>query len=240
MDDGIKTTLIDFLSAYLLVIIIFTIGALFLIFVPASNDANLTINSVLVARQGNLLGTVTSIFINGDWITYFGELSGWIVPLMFLILINQFLIKKERVFRANLFTTVSFIGGVLATFIWELLPLDTFSYGASGVGYAALGVIFGFALFNISNIHSLSKRKLDTSNLRQSLGLAFSIAVPVIFAAYIILFPKSFFVIEPHVNSLLHEIGFLVGIFATIFLLYLEKSKQRKSSSPGTLIPRPR
>ncbi len=206
----IKELLKDTYPAYLLIAVIFGLGLAILLFVPTAYQ-----NPNLELSNSNLVGAVTGIFLNTNFGMFFDELCGFVLASVFLMLSCFGLDSNKRRYMIRFFVSASLLIGIVATLIWTTLPhSSTYSYGSSGVGFAEFGIVAGFAVIMVTSSSKLSSEM-------KKLNLLINTGITIFMLYYILFSPKSFFNISAGVNSLVHEISFLIAF--VVGLIYLHR-----------------
>lgn len=205
----IRTLLRDFIPTYILLIIIFGFGLFLIIFYPSL----VTTNSFLVASKTNLLGAITSIFVNATFKNYLNELAVFAIVTLFLVISNTQFIRSKRRQRAINFVIISVICGVIANEMGIFLPNSAlYTIGPSGVTFAGFGVVAAFALFNLLCMKDIFKGKINW-------GETLSIGVIIAVVYYVFFSSAAFFSVAPGIAYTVHEIAFLISFVFTAISL---------------------
>lgn len=185
-------------------------------------------------------GILTSMFVHQELDHLAGNLLFFTVWSALFVTVNLLSGAEARRLWSRFFLGAVFLAGITANAIefgaWGLAGVPDNSWGASGVVYAAMGVLLACALYNLpSNLTALrgavAKRRRKPRKIRRRLKLVLkfektfivsmvSIGVVVVFLSQLVLDPGTFFSAGPGVDVLAHELGFLLGFLPAMLLFY--------------------
>jgi len=158
------------------------------------------------------------------------------------VLVNLVGSPESRRRSSWLFLGLIFTAGFLADGIeftvWQLKGLQgVSSFGASGMVYAALGIVLASALYNIpkhlASIRDImAARKKSDRDTRRLTVPSFAIAAFLILLFEVFSDPGTFFSVAPGIDVFAHVLGFFIGYFITAMVFtwwVLSEHKTRKS-----------
>jgi len=163
-------------------------------------------------------GLVTSIFVHGDFYRHFvpNMVMFMMVSLLF-ILTNSSMAEDIRKKRSMVFLSVTFVSAIAVNILW-IVWSEGSAIGASGAGFAAAGVTFGFTLQN-----SLPHGGKTVAEIRQQYrgkSGALKIYNLITFLPLFLLivyFPDSFLGVGAGVNVFAHGFSFIIAFVGSYF-----------------------
>jgi membrane associated rhomboid family serine protease len=167
-------------------------------------------------------GVVTSIFVHYDAFHFANNVIALFAFIFLFVVLQGYLTVEEKHKRSIFLLWNVFFSGILAN-VFFLLVSSGSAAGASGVVYAAEGVLAGFA-FSIMfpedfNLARFKEHLLGKANKRRGLGGL------VVFASFFLeatLFPRAFLAAGPGVNSFAHFWAFEIS-FASVVLYQVSR-----------------
>ncbi|MGQ9788882.1 MAG: rhomboid family intramembrane serine protease [Candidatus Hadarchaeaceae archaeon] len=174
-------------------------------------------------------GILTSAFSHVDLDHFFSNAVGFTFAAALFVLVNLNKSEKARRRVSNRFLLLVFVAGIAANLLkypFFLVRTGKPSYGASGIVYGALGIVFSCALHDLhSNIKFIArKRRRLAGRKKRRRGFRFDIGTinffsslfgisVVICTLFLVLFDISGFLnVAPDVDVFAHGIGFLIGL----------------------------
>ncbi|MEM3452105.1 MAG: rhomboid family intramembrane serine protease [Candidatus Hadarchaeum sp.] len=173
-------------------------------------------------------GIVTSVFSHVDLDHISSNIVGFVFAAVLFVLINLNKSEKTRRRLSSRFLLLVFVAGFAANLLqypFLLAKLGKSSYGASGIVYGSLGIVFSCALHDLpSNARFIAgqRRRLRSRKKKQSVFrldpntlkffssvLAVSLVISLLFL--VIFDIGSFLNVAPEVDVFAHGVGFLIG-----------------------------
>ncbi|MBC7218818.1 MAG: rhomboid family intramembrane serine protease [Hadesarchaea archaeon] len=188
-------------------------------------------------------GIITSAFSHVDLDHIVSNVVGFIFAAALFVLINLNKSEKARRRLSNRFLLLAFVAGITANLLqypFFLLRTGKSSYGASGIVYGALGIVFSCALHDLpSNIRFIARerrrlaaRTKKRRSPRFTIGgvkffsSLFAISVVVSLLLLVLFDISAFLNIAPEVDVFAHGVGFLAGL--VLFVGFQMFSEYRK------------
>jgi len=171
-------------------------------------------NEVLKVSTTTPWGIVTSVFAHGGFMHLRDNMLGLCFFFIIFFITNFFPSKEERESRVTFFLVIIFAAAIVSNIAWIIIAPQRGAIGSSGLVYASQGIVTGFALSNGLRIFQLShdvkkKRPLYIAVYVFNLVVFLSLCIPIFLDA------KAFLNVAENVNSVVHGIAFLVGLFLT-------------------------
>lgn len=183
----------------------------------------------------NFWGVVTSIFIHGSpshLETNVESLFWLALSLVILAEANRGLFLDSS--RTFLFW-LPFLSAVLSSFAFYLLVPRATSFGASGVVYAALGVVVALAFAGlVPELTAVVKRQHPDRAGRTKLEINLLLSVPFAFAAWAA--PSGFLGVGTGANVFVHGLAFTIGLLSG-YVYFTIKRHSSPNSTPSTSAP---
>jgi len=182
-------------------------------------------------------GIFTSAFIHANVEHLVNNLEGFTLACTLFVFVILSSSPESRRRSSRLFLWLIFISGFLADgvefLVWRLTgTLNVSSFGASGIVYAAIGVLLASALYsfpkNAARIRELvAKRKQSSKFIRDAMVPAFAMLTFVVLLFELVSNPADFFSAAPGIDVFAHEMGFLIGYNSlAIVLMWLTLTKR--------------
>lgn len=189
-------------------------------------------------------GIVTSAFTHVEFYHIASNIEGFLLAALLFLVIN---LNSRRAYRrraSRAFLYLVFIAGIGANLLEYPLALANpgdSSWGASGIVYAALGVVFSSAVQMLpANLNFIAReRRRRASKPRQlkifrfdrrslhSFPSLLSLSLVASIIALLIFDPGSFLNVAPNVDVFAHGVGFLLG-FIGFGVMRLRDSRRAK------------
>jgi hypothetical protein len=215
----------DFKLILLFYLVLLILGIIILLFLPPAiscqiQSSQTSIPCQLTASPQTPWGVVTSILVNANWNDLLNEYATLFFSIFLFILINLNLEKKDRVRRSKFFVYASFLIMAFSTLLWILLfGKNNYSRGLSGITYAGMSLVLGFAIMNfVKEFKLLSKGLLLDKGI-----ISLNLLIAGLLAFYAIFLPATFFNISNGTNVFIHEITFLFGFIIGLAYVIIAK-----------------
>jgi membrane associated rhomboid family serine protease len=188
------------------------------VYVVSSVNPNVT--TILAASRSAPWGVVTSIFAHSS-LSHFGLNMGglFIFVLMFTFSNSTFSAQdKKKLETFYLFSIFAF--AIISNILWVILNPNP-SVGASGLVYAAMGIVTGFSLIN--GLQIINFPKFKTQEAVTAVVIVMNIILSILLIAQVFQDPQLFLNIGEGVNVIAHGVSFLLGLFAVFPYCLIEK-----------------
>ncbi len=190
-------------------------------------------------------GIITSAFTHVDLYHILGNIEGFVLSVLLFLTINLIGTRKARRIASTRFLFLAFVAGIGANLLEYPLALinpGDHSWGASGVAYGALGVVFASALSTLPIhlniiakdrrrragkskrrwIFRFDKRYLRTFPSLLALSLSVSILLLLVFDS------GGFLNAAPGVDVFAHGVGFLIGFLGLNIVQFRARRRVEK------------
>ncbi|HXW36514.1 MAG TPA: hypothetical protein VEJ36_01225 [Nitrososphaerales archaeon] len=165
-----------------------------------------TIN--LCAGSASPWGVITSIFLYDDW-SNFVLLA---LTLIIFISVHSILPGHEKRRRATYCAAAMFACAITANTMFILVYPHLDSFGPSGVMYAFLGGLIGFAVLNM--IHATRGTGYEGSTDRRRSAMMLNGVIVVLVPLFFFFDPTGFLSASMHANAFVHGISLVGGLFS--------------------------
>lgn len=179
-----------------------------------------TISDLLSASRTTPWGIFTSIFTHSDPSHLAFNMGSLILFLLLFAFCNSTfdLEKKRRMVQFLLVSALIF--AVISNILWIALETKG-AIGASGFVYAVEGILLGFALFSSLQLCNLSK--LREQRISTKIVLFLNIIISFVIVLQVLLSTDIFLAVGQGINSFVHGVSFLLGMFGSAIWCYFEK-----------------
>ncbi|RLI44490.1 hypothetical protein DRO69_07285 [Candidatus Bathyarchaeota archaeon] len=201
----------DFKAAFLVYLLVLIPSVI----AYASTDIFPSLSDALLASSQTPWGVITSIFIHVESQHLIVNMVAFLAFLVLFAVLNIFLHQKERIRREYFLLLNIFVSAILSNLLWIILLPNVNTTGASGLVYASIGVMLGFALLNSLKLKDIRKHCLDKRKMVLGIHILNVIVFLVIFLQ-IVLVPGVFLNIGPGVNSFVHSVSFDISFVSTL------------------------
>src|SRR5207249_2241141 len=170
-----------------------------------------SLNDLLSSTRETWWGVFTSMFVHSGIEHFANNMGSLFLFLLLFAISNEHFSPQDQRARASFFRWNLFGSAILANVLF-LLRFNVLSRGASGIVFAAEGLILGFA-FVIAFPPSfargeLRKHFLSNENKKRTLR---NLAIFVVLFGWFVISPGQFLFAGPGVNSLVHFYAFYIG-----------------------------
>ena len=168
-----------------------------------------------------------------------GNISAFVAGLSLFVLVSQADNTKLRSQWSQGLVLMSFIGGIGANLLEYIIgfvrPIGQ-SWGASGVGYALIGVVLAKSLLSAPNgfqdlpylVHrKKQKNPSQERRINEIQSNVMSLVIAAIIVVYIVISPAVFLNVAPNVDVFAHGVGFLIGLFGFWLFFYRDFTSKR-------------
>lgn len=179
------------------------------------------INSILATSRATPWGIVTSIFAHSSLFHLASNMVGLLVYALLCAFCNSSLPTETKKRIQSFFLICAFGSAIASNIFWVFLTSQS-SLGASGLVYAAQGVLLGFSLMNGLSI--LNWRKFKAQEKSTKLMVLFNLLVLVSLLSQIFLSPEIFLGVAAGVNVVAHGFSFYSSLVITfVWNHYIKK-----------------
>jgi membrane associated rhomboid family serine protease len=196
---------------------------------------------LLADSRATLWGVFTSIFVhNGFWNGFVPNAEFMALLVIYFVVTNLGVAADVRRSRSRFFLYVTFISAISANAIWIVLFPMT-SFGASGAIYSSEGVMLAFALTNALHL-KMNPSKLLATRFRPSekrlaiTGFFTSLLISCFFICLLLIDTKLFLASGPHINVLVHGLGFYAAFLSTLVYHHRKESADMLESAASRKI----
>jgi len=187
-------------------------------------------------------GIITSAFTHVDLDHILGNIDGFVLSILLFLTINLVNTKRIRRRVSTQFLLLIFIAGIGANLLEYPLALANprdHSWGASGVVYGAMGVVFASALgalpVHLGIIAKDRRRRASKSKKRRLFRfdrryfrtfpslLAFSLVISILLM--LVFDSGGFLNVAPGVDVFAHGVGFLLGFLGFNIMQFMDRRR---------------
>lgn len=171
-------------------------------------------------------GIFTSSFIHANPEHLLNNMEGFTFASVLFLMVNLGSSPEDRRRSSALFLWLVFIAGFVADGIeftvWRLVGAQNVSsFGASGMVYAAIGVMLASALCNLPKNMAgirdiLTARKKSDRDIRRVLAPSFAIVAFAVLFFQLVSSPDNFFSAGPGIDVFAHTLGFSIGFYSAL------------------------
>lgn len=183
-------------------------------------------------------GIVTAFFVHLNFEPHYLYNMAMLFALVLVFCVScAGLPLKEKSFRQRVFLWVMFIAGVVANIASLFLYGPNPGFGASGLDFAAWGIVLIFSVTNlvprVERLSDFIPYYTDLGNLAWTLG---NLLLALILILAPVEYPALFLSVGPHVNVLVHFVGivFAMGFTIVWYLLHYHKVGRWGKEAGGT------
>jgi membrane associated rhomboid family serine protease len=225
----------------------FTIFALINILFFCLTSLSESLLSLLSLSPEQPWGVFSSVFVHDGLGHLASNLTGFVAYSIMFVFLNVLNTPDNRAKSSRMFLLIVFAAGFVTNaaelLVWGATgTTNLVSRGASGMVYAALGVVFASSIVNLSGNMSVFTRVLARLSHKKKgrkvvdwhtrIVILTGILTPAILFtvfSWLVVTPDDFFNVGPGVDVFGHAMGFLLGFIGSLVLLMFRHMRDRVS-----------